>query len=74
MIDWIGFLTLGGGIVGVTAWSIRQEGRINGHDKLFDERKAQDTLRQEHSNDRHAEIKERLTRIESKLDRLNGSH
>ena len=74
MIDWGWISGLGAGIVGVTAWSIRQEGRINEHDRMFEERKTQDALRQTHSDERHEEIKERLGRIESKLDRLNGSH
>lgn len=67
-------LTLGGSVVGVVVWSIRQEGRINGHDRLFEERKAQDTIRQSMHDDRHKDIKDRLERIERKLDRLNGSN
>lgn len=52
-------------IAGVV-WGVRQEGRINEHDRLFKERKEQ-------ADERHADIKDRLERIENKLDRLNGS-
>ena len=50
---------------GIIIWSVRQEGRINGHDRLFDEREKQ-------ADDRHEEMKDRLTRIETKLDALPG--
>lgn len=46
---------------GIVVWSVRQEGRINGHDKLFEEREKQ-------TDDRYEELKQRLTRIETKLD------
>ena len=49
--------------VGVVGWAIRQEGRINAHDSLFEEREKQ-------AVERHDDIKDRLTRIESKLDSL----
>lgn len=54
-------------MVGVVVWSIRQEGRINAHDQLFDERKQQ-------AEDRHGEVINRLVRIEGKLDASNGKH
>lgn len=48
-------------IAGVVVWSIRQEGRINAHDKIFEERAAQ-------AIERHEDLKARLVRIETKLD------
>lgn len=59
-------------IAGVV-WGVRQEGRINEHDRLFEERANQETERQQHLNERHTDIKDRLERIENKLDRLNGA-
>lgn len=50
------FTTLGGII-----WAVRMEGRINGHDRLFEERKDQ-------AEERQDDIKSRLVRIEQKLD------
>ncbi len=46
-------------------WAVRQEGRINQHATLFDER---DKL----SDSRHDELMRRLERIERKLDTSNG--
>lgn len=49
--------------VGSVIWSIRQEGRINGHDTLFSERAVlQDT--------QYNNIVSRLDRIEDKVDDL----
>ena len=45
----------------IIGWGIRQEGRINGHDKLFEEREKQ-------AVERHEDLKDRLVRIEAKLD------
>lgn len=45
-------------------WAVRIEGRVNGHDALFIERKDQAEERQE-------DIKSRLVRIEQKLDNAN---
>ena len=53
--------------VGALIWSIRQEGRINKHDTLFEERDKQ-------ASDRHQEIVARLERIERKQDAANGKH
>lgn len=53
--------------VGGVIWGVRQEGRINGHDKLFEEREKQ-------AQERHTDLKDRLERIEEKLDNLNGRH
>lgn len=50
-------------LVGAVAWAVRVEGRVNGHDELFEERKKQ-------LEERHEEIKNRLNRIETKLDQL----
>lgn len=52
---------------GVLGWAIRQEGRINGHDKLFIEREKQ-------ADDRHDDIKARLVRIETGIDSLAHKH
>ena len=51
-------------IIGGVAWAVRVEGRVNGHDALFEER-------EKALEDRHEELQYRLARIESKLDRLN---
>ena len=51
--------------VGGVVWLVRLEGRVNGHDDTFVEREKQQT-------ERHEDLKERLVRIETKLDR-NGS-
>lgn len=50
--------------VAAIVWSIRQEGRINGHDTLFEEREK--TTDKEYNN-----IVARLDRIETKVDTLN---
>jgi hypothetical protein len=50
-----------------TVWAIRQEGRINSHDRLFDER-------EKLSKERHEDTTRRLERIERKLDAQNGKH
>lgn len=46
-------------------WAVRQEGRINAHDQLF-------ITREKMADERHEDLKERLVRIEQKLDRSNG--
>lgn len=74
MIDIAAFLGLGTVLTGVTIWSIRQEGRINEHDRIFDEREKQNKAQQERASERHEDVKARLSRIESKLDNLNGRH
>lgn len=52
-------------LVGAVVWAVRIEGRVNGHQTLFEEREKQ-------FEDRHTEIQARLIRIEQKLDRENG--
>lgn len=55
-------------LVGAVVWAVRIEGRVNGHQTLFEEREKQ-------FEDRHQEIQSRLIRIEQKLDRegqVNG--
>jgi hypothetical protein len=54
--------TLGTVLVSITAWNVSLHGRVNGHDKLFEERKDQ-------ADERHEDVKQRLERIEQKLDR-----
>ena len=51
--------------VGAIVWAIRQEGRVNGHDRLFEER-------EKHHTERHTELQARLARIETKLDHMCG--
>lgn len=57
--------TLSLAAVGAVVWAVRIEGRVNGHQTLFEEREKQ-------FEDRHEEIQARLIRIEQKLDRDNG--
>lgn len=57
--------TLGSALVGVTTWNVSLQGRVNGHDQLFAEREKQ-------TDDRHADLQGRLTRIEGKLDKSLG--
>ena len=55
--------------IGAVVEVVRLEGRLNGHDTLFVER-------EKASDERHDDLKDRLERIERKLDeslRLNGS-
>jgi len=52
-----------GGII----WGVRLEGRVNGHDTLFLER-------QRNQDERDDDIRNRLVRIEQKLDRSNGKN
>lgn len=54
--------TVGTALVGITSWNVKLQGRVNGHDTLFEERKVQ-------ADERHDDVKERLVRIERKLDR-----
>jgi hypothetical protein len=60
--------------IGGIVWAIRLEGKVSQHDQLFTERKAQSDERQEAAAARHEELKqelkERLVRIESKLDTI----
>jgi hypothetical protein len=49
-------------VVGVTSWNVSLQGRVNAHDALFEEREKQ-------ADDRHEDLKARLVRIETKLDR-----
>ena len=60
----LGFLfSLAVTLIGGVAWAVRVEGRVNGHDKLFEERQSQ-------LEERHKELQYRLSRIEQKLDHL----
>lgn len=51
--------------LGVVVWGVRQEGRINVHDTLF---KTQEKT----ADERHTDLKDRLERIETKLDSLHA--
>jgi hypothetical protein len=68
-----GLITIGLAVIGVIVWSVRQEGRINGHDDLFKSLEKIDELRITLANERHADVKERLMRIESKISDLQKS-
>ena len=61
-------------LIGGVVWAIRLEGLVKQHDQLFIERKDQSDERQKASSDRldelKSELKERLVRIESKLDTI----
>lgn len=61
-------LVSGSSLVGGVVWAIRQEGRINGHDLLFEEREKK-------QDERHQETIDRLQRIETYVLELkrNGS-
>jgi hypothetical protein len=65
------FISVTGGVVTWEARAHRMaqalESRITGHDQLFDER-------EKLAAERHEDVKNRLTRIESKLDASNGRH
>ena len=62
-------------ICSLVVWSIRQEGRINGHDRLFlikDEANENMALvLAAQARERHESLQSRLVRIETKLDTLN---
>lgn len=57
------FATLGGTVIAGVIWAVRQEGRLNAHDALFDEREKQ-------AQERHDALSNSLERIEKKLDRV----
>lgn len=63
MIDYV---ALGLACVSGVVWAVRQEGRLNKHETLFIER-------QKSQDERDTDIKDRLVRIEQKLDRQNGT-
>lgn len=69
MLDLGLLVTVGVVGIGAVVEVIRLEGRLNGHDLIFDEREKAVIIR-------HTEINDRLERIERKLDeslKLNGS-
>ena len=51
-------------------WAIRLEGKVNEHDQLFEERKAQANTRAEADATRFDDLKDHLIRIENKLDSI----
>lgn len=63
MIEYLPLLGGGSVFVASVVWLVRLEGRINGHDHLFEEREKQ-------ADDRHLDLKNRLSRIETKIDTL----
>lgn len=65
MLDIAAFATSLATGLGIVVWGVRQEGRINTHDKLF-------AIQEKQSDERHTDLKDRLERIETKLDSLNG--
>jgi len=67
MIEYIPVATLAAaGIV----WAIRLEGKVNEHAQLFVEREKQTLAKNAADTDRHDELKDRLVRIENKLDAM----
>lgn len=58
-------ITFVGGIV----WAVRVEGKVNGHQTLFDEREKQSESREKRAEAWHDEIQDRMIRIEDKIDR-----
>jgi hypothetical protein len=70
MIEYISLAAIGTwGITGLV-WAIRLEGKVNEHDQLFAEREKQRLERSEADAQRHDELKDRLVRIEGKLDSI----
>lgn len=65
-------VALGLALLGVIVWSVRQEGRINGHDELFKSQDKLDLVKQTLADERHQDIKERLGRIEKKIETLHS--
>lgn len=65
-IGWLTSIGLAG--IGAVVEVVRLEGRLNGHDTLFAER-------EKATVERHTDLKDRLERIERKLDEMsaNGS-
>ena len=62
-------IAIGLAAIGAIVEVVRLEGRLNAHDTLFGER-------EKAGDERHEDLKDRLERIERKLDeslRLNGS-
>ena len=53
-------------------WFVRLEGRVNGHDTLFTEREKLMDAQHERLTEQHQDLKDRLIRIEVKLNKLNG--
>ena len=47
--------------LGAVVWAVRQEGRVNTHDQMFKDRDERD-------DERTLDLKNRLVRIENKLD------
>ncbi len=67
MIEYIPVATLAAaGIV----WAIRLEGKVEAHQQLFAEREKQTLAKNAADTERHDELKERLVRIEGKLDSI----
>ena len=62
MLDLQSFIAAvsGTGLLGAVVFAIRQEGRINTHDKLFEER-------EKLANERHADLKNDLKEIKETL-------
>jgi Tfp pilus assembly protein PilO len=70
MIDYIALATVGTAIVTGLVWAIRLEGKVDAHEQLFAEREKQSLERGKADAERHDELKDRLVRIESKLDSI----
>lgn len=52
-------------IIGGIIWGVRLEGQVKAHDQRFE-------MMQVQVDERHDDLKDRLVRIETKLDKLQG--
>jgi len=70
MIEYISLASVAtAGVTGLV-WAIRLEGKVNTHEQLFAEREKQRIERSEADTDKHNDLKDRLVRIEGKLDAI----
>ena len=60
-------------LVSGIVWAVRVEGRVNGHDRLFEERDKLHAERDKNLLERHDELSRRLERIEQKIDQGFGN-
>mgnify|MGYP001566962251 CR=1 FL=1 len=73
MFDNMGWIVaLGLASIGAIVEVLRLEGRLNSHDVLFTEKEKAITLVATLNTERYLDLKERLGRIERKLDAINS--
>ncbi len=70
MIEYISLASVGTAAVSGVIWAIRLEGKVEAHEQLFAEREKQSVARGEADLEKHNDLKDRLVRIESKLDSI----